>query len=61
VKVPIHDWQFWAVTAAALAALAYVLREVLPAKWSPFKSRRKGKSASLTIEGKSPGARKDCH
>jgi len=55
VSLPVGDWQFWVVTAAAALAAMYLLREVLPAKVSPFRKRRKGKPASLTISGKTPG------
>lgn len=54
--MPVGDWQFWVVTAAALAAALYLLREVLPPRMSPFR-RRRGKSASLTISGRAPGKR----
>ncbi len=53
--MPIGDWQFWVVTVLALAAAAYLLREVLPARVSPFKKRTRGSSVktSLTVGGKS--------
>ncbi len=52
--IPWNDWQFWAVTALAVAAAWYVLRRVIPA---PFGTRRRaGQAAShratLTIGGK---------
>ncbi len=53
--MPIGDWQFWVVSVLALAALAYLLREVLPERISIFKKRARGKNVktSLTIGGKS--------
>lgn len=51
--MPIGDWQFWVVTVLAVLALAYLLREVLPARLSPFRRRSKGAvRASLTVGGK---------
>ncbi|CAG0962530.1 hypothetical protein PHYC_00805 [Phycisphaerales bacterium] len=54
MSIPWNDWQFWVVTAAAMLALIYVLREVIPVKRWPFKRKGKGKPTSLTIDGKSP-------
>lgn len=52
--IPWTDWQFWAVTAMAIAALWYVLRGVIPAPLGT--KRRPGQAASqratLTIGGK---------
>lgn len=50
---PVHDWQFWVVTAAALSALVFLLRPVLPGA----KKRKATKSGrtTLTIDGKSVG------
>jgi len=50
--LPVHDWQFWVVTAIALVAAWLVLRMVVPARWWPWKKRRAGRPASLTIGGK---------
>jgi hypothetical protein len=52
--VPIGDWQFWIVTALALVAGGYLLRNVLPV---PFFSRRAARKkherpAALTISAK---------
>jgi hypothetical protein len=55
VRLPVGDWQFWVVTAAAAAGLWYVLKELVPGKWWPWRRKPKGKSAPLTIEGKAPG------
>ncbi len=52
MKLPVHDWQFWIVSALSLAALLYLLREVLPARLSPFASRRRGRATTLTVKGK---------
>lgn len=50
MSLPWGDWQFWVVTVVAAAALWFVLREVVPG-W-PWKRKKKGKAASLTVEGK---------
>jgi len=52
VKFPVHDWQFWVVTAAAVIALAVILRAVLPQRVNPFRRKRKGQSATLTVGGR---------
>lgn len=52
--MPWGDWQFWVVTAIAGVALWFVLREVVPGKWWPWKRKVRGKAASLTVEGKAP-------
>lgn len=46
---PANDWQFWAVTACALAAGLYLLRGLLPSR-----KRRRGreKKVTLTIDRK---------
>ena len=49
---PIHDWQFWLVTAIAVVAAWFVLREVLPPPLLGRKKRAQRKHANLTIEGK---------
>lgn len=44
--MPLDDWQFWAVSAAALAAATWLLRGLLPFKrWR----NAKGRKATLTI------------
>lgn len=48
--MPIHDWQFWVVTLATLAAALYLVRGLLPRRWrlrSPGRQR-----TTLTIEGR---------
>ncbi len=52
--LPLGDWQFWAVTALAVLALAWILRGVLPI---PFLSRRhlrrkKERHVNLTVGGR---------
>ncbi len=51
--MPVDDWQFWVVSVLAVLALAYLLREVLPERWSPFKRKKRGKATTLTVKGKS--------
>lgn len=48
---PVHDWQFWMVTALAAGAVVYVFRGVL---FSRGKRRGTRKRTTLTIGGKSP-------
>jgi len=49
---PVHDWQFWAVTAIMVAAAAYILWQLLP-RLTGRKGRRH--KATLTIGGKPVG------
>jgi hypothetical protein len=51
--MPVGDWQFWIVSLAALIAVLYLLRGVLPRKLSPFRRRGAGVKTSLTVAGKS--------
>ena len=51
MSFPIHDWQFWVVSVAALAALVYVLRGLI---FKKKRRKRKGQRATLTIGGKPP-------
>lgn len=48
---PVDDWQFWAVSACALGAVAYLFRGLLPAK----KRKRREKRVTLTIDRKKAG------
>ncbi len=50
---PVHDWQFWVVTAVALLALLWLLRGVLPIPWIRRRRRaRRGQHrATLTVDG----------
>lgn len=47
MKFPLHDWQFWVVTALAALALWWVARSLLPR----LRRRKRGRRATLTIEG----------
>ncbi|MCC6660321.1 MAG: hypothetical protein IT437_05495 [Phycisphaerales bacterium] len=47
---PFDDWQFWVVTAVALAAGAWLLRGLRPGR----KRRRTRRRVSLTIGGRTP-------
>ncbi len=49
--VPIHDWQFWAVTVIAIAAGAFLLRPL----WRKARGSGKQRRATLTIGGKPIG------
>jgi len=48
--MPLGDWQFWIVSLAALAALWFILRPLLP-------KRRPGTRTSLTVKGAEPSQR----
>jgi hypothetical protein len=50
--MPVHDWQFWVVTLAAILAGAWLLRGVIPGL---KKKRPPGKRTTLTIGGKAAG------
>jgi hypothetical protein len=52
--LPIHDWQFWIVSALALCAALYILRAVLPERWNPLRRKKPGVRTTLTISGKAP-------
>lgn len=46
---PVGDWQFWAVSACALAAVFYLCRGLIPGK----KGKKQGeKRVTLTIDRK---------
>lgn len=51
---PLHDWQFWVVTGAALLAALWLLRGILPIPWLKRRRRRRrqSRSATLTVGGK---------
>jgi hypothetical protein len=51
VSFPVHDWQFWVVTAAFALAGGWMLRGLLPRRWR----RKKGTRATLTVGGKAVG------
>lgn len=55
MKFPVHDWQFWVVTLAAVVAVGVILRAMLPAKINPFKRKKVGQRATLTVGGKPVG------
>lgn len=52
--MPTGDWQFWLVTALALCAAGYLLRNVLPVPLLSKRSRRRRHEsrATLTVGGK---------
>lgn len=50
--MPTHDWQFWVVSAVALAAAAWIIRSLARVIY-PRKSRRgRSSRATLTVAGK---------
>lgn len=53
---PIHDWQFWVVTIIFLAALAWLLKGVLPIPYlsKRAKAKKQTKHVTITVEGKTP-------
>ncbi|MDX2115680.1 MAG: hypothetical protein SFZ24_08685 [Planctomycetota bacterium] len=50
MSVPVGDWQFWVVTAAALLGAWWIWRSVLPTGARRARSRQK--RATLTVDGK---------
>ena len=54
MTIPLHDWQFWAVTAIFLLALAWLLRGVVPIPFLSLrhKRRKSRKKVTLTVEGR---------
>ncbi len=56
MSFPVHDWQFWVVTAAALVAALWMIRDFLPfaALKRRRKARRHSRRATLTVKGKPP-------
>lgn len=54
MSLPLHDWQFWATSAAGVLALAWLLRGVLPIPLLSARHRRKKrqKRVTLTIDGR---------
>lgn len=50
---PVHDWQFWVVTFAAVLALAFLLRGLFP--WAKKRKATKRGRTTLTVGGKSVG------
>lgn len=55
MSLPLHDWQFWVVTLAALVAAGWLLRGVLPGLRGRAKRRKQQHKATLTISAKSGG------
>jgi hypothetical protein len=54
---PVHDWQFWVVTAMFLLAVLWLARGLLPWKRGG-RARGKTTRVSLTVGGKTPDDRK---
>jgi hypothetical protein len=54
--MPVHDWQFWVVSAIALAAVTYLVRRILPA--GVLGKAKRGTRTSLTIGGRAVDDRK---
>jgi hypothetical protein len=54
MTIPVHDWQFWAVTGAFILALAWLLRGVLPIPILSKRHRRRKsqKRVTLTVDGR---------
>ena len=52
--MPTGDWQFWVVTIIALLALIAAFKALAPKR----RSKSRGVSTSLTIEGDSPRSRR---
>jgi hypothetical protein len=56
VSFPVHDWQFWVVTALCVLAAAWLLKGVLPIPVLSrrAKAQRRSKRVTLTVGGKAP-------
>lgn len=54
MSFPIHDWQFWVVTALALGAAAWLVRGVIRFAVHARRGRAAPKKTPLTIEGRAP-------
>jgi hypothetical protein len=54
MRFPVQDWQFWATTAIAALAVAWLLRGVVPVPFLAKRHRRKKsqRRVNLTIGGK---------
>lgn len=50
MKFPTHDWQFYVATGIALLAILWLFRRFLPG--ASRRKKRRGRRASLTIEGR---------
>ncbi|MBK7403764.1 MAG: hypothetical protein IPJ41_03795 [Phycisphaerales bacterium] len=59
--LPISDWQFWVVTLIALAAAAWIVRKLLPRRWSRRSKTAAAKRATLTVGGRPVEAVRDGH
>jgi len=64
MSFPIHDWQFWVVTALAACAAAWLVRKVVRFILRTRRGKSAPKRATLTIGGKavsshSPPSRDD--
>ena len=66
---PVSDWQFWAASAIALAALYFLVRPLLPGRKpnrvcpkcpDGAKDGPTSKKAKLTIDGAPPGRTDKC-
>ena len=55
MSLPVGDWQFWAVTAIFAAALAWILRGVLPIPFlsKRHRQRKRERRVNITVGGKS--------
>ncbi|MEX2218086.1 MAG: hypothetical protein WD749_04940 [Phycisphaerales bacterium] len=56
MRLPIDNWQFWAVTALFTVAAAWLLRGIVPVPWLSARHRRRKaqRRVNLTIGGKPP-------
>lgn len=50
MSMPVYDWQFWVVTAAAFIAAAWLVRGIWPG--AANRRRRRGHRTALTLHGK---------
>lgn len=54
MRLPVGDWQFWATTAPAILALAWILRGVLPIPYlsKRYRQKKRQRRVNLTVGGK---------
>lgn len=52
MSFPVHDWQFWVVTALFVGAVLYLFRGMLPVVSRRARQKKQEHKATLTISAK---------
>lgn len=52
MRLPIGDWQFWAVTALFILAVAWLFRGSLPVIGKRYRKRKGQRRVNITVGGK---------